>query len=139
MQFSNDILIRIIIFVLGVSGFLIAKHIRNHKTKNTPLICPGKFDCHSVVYSDYSEFFGIPVETIGMIYYAFISLAYLFFIFTPNAISVNLVILLTIMSLVAFLFSIYLIGVQILILRKGCLWCFISAFISISIFILLFI
>jgi uncharacterized membrane protein len=36
----------------------------------------------------------------------------------------------------AFLFSLYLIGVQIFILKKGCSWCIVSALISALIFIL---
>lgn len=138
MIFSNNVLSQVMIIVLGVCGFLVAKHIRNHKIKNTPLVCPVGFDCNAVVHSDYSKFFGVPVEIFGMIYYAFISIAYLFFIFIPipKIISVDLTILLAIMSLAAFLFSVYLICVQIFVLKKGCSWCIVSAFISVLIFIL---
>ena len=136
MVFSNNVLIRIIIFVLGVCGFLVAKHIRNHKTQNTPLVCPIGFDCHAVVHSDYSKFIGMPVEFLGMIYYALVALAYLFIIFMPGAMPNLLAILLVITSLIAFLFSVYLIIVQIFILKKGCSWCIVSAIISALIFTL---
>ena len=138
MQFGNDILVKIIILILGVCGFMVSKHIRSHKIKNTPLVCPVGFDCHSVVHSHYSRLFGAPVEILGMIYYALISFAYLFFILFPmsNALSVDISILLSILSLLAFLFSLYLISVQIFILKKGCSWCIVSAIISSLIFIL---
>lgn len=139
MQFSDNILLQVAIFMLATCGFFVAKHIRNHKKKNTPLVCPINFDCNTVVHSDYSKFLGMPVEIFGMIYYAIVSLSYLFFLLVPSlpdAIRFDMVAVLIILSLVAFLFSIYLIGVQIFILKKGCSWCIVSAFICLLIFIL---
>ena len=136
MLITNDILIQIIIFVLGWCGFTVAKHIRNHKTKNTLLVCPVGFDCHTVIHSDYSKFLGVPVELVGMIYYALISFFYLFLIFLPEIFSDALVGFISAVSFLAFLFSVYLIAVQIFILKKGCSWCIVSALISALIFIL---
>jgi len=138
MQFSSDILIRIAILVLGLCGLFVARYIRKHKIKNTPLICPINFDCHAVVHSDYSKFLGVPVEIFGMIYYVFISFSYLLLIFMPmpKIMSIDVVIVMIIVSLIAFLFSIYLIAVQIFILKKGCSWCIVSAFICFCIFAL---
>lgn len=136
MQFSNEILIRVTIFILGLCGFLVAKHIRNHKKKNIPLVCPIRFDCQTVVHSDYSRFFGIPVEILGMVYYAFLSLSYFFLIFVPVDMPTVLINFLISLSLIAFIFSVYLIAVQIFILKKGCSWCIVSAFICLCVFIL---
>lgn len=136
MSFLNDVSVHIFVAFLALGGFLIAKHIRNHKTKNMPLICPAKFDCHAVVHSDYSKFMNVPLEILGMIYYSLIFLAYLVLIFIPNILPVTLTLFLVLLSMGAFLFSVYLIAVQIFILKKGCSWCFVSAFISILIFVL---
>lgn len=140
MQFSNEILIRAIIFILSVCGFFIAKYIRKHKKQNTPLVCPIRFDCHTVVHSDYAKFLGIPVEILGMFYYAFIAGIYFIFVFFPQIFfAINYDILSTILlsiSLAAFLFSAYLIAVQIFILKKGCSWCIVSAFVCLIIFVL---
>jgi uncharacterized membrane protein len=136
MQFSNDVLAQAAIFVLGVCGFLVARHIYKHKNNNqSPLVCPIKFDCHAVTHSDYSKLFGIPVEILGMFYYALISLAYLFLILTAGAVPATLVGFIILISLAAFLFSVYLIAVQIFILKKGCSWCIVSALICFLIFI----
>lgn len=135
MPLSNDMLVKIAIFILGVGGFLVATHIRKHKTQNTPLVCPIGFDCHAVVHSDYSRFFGIPVEVFGMIYYSLISVAYLYLIFV-NQVPVFVISALIFLSLLAFLFSAYLIAVQIFILKKGCSWCIVSALVTLCIFIL---
>ena len=133
---TSDILIRVILLLLGITGFLVAKHIRNHKIKNTPLVCPIGFDCNAVVHSDYSRFLGMPVEIFGMIYYALISALYLYLLFIPGNLPAILPGSLVIVSFFAFAFSMYLIAVQIFILKKGCSWCIVSAFICLLIFIL---
>lgn len=140
MQFSNELLMRLAILVLGVCGFFIARYIRRHKKQNTPLVCPIKFDCHTVVHSDYARFLGIPVEILGMLYYGFITVSYALFIFKPEIFTFAspdaLNIFMISISLAAFLFSAYLIAVQIFILKKGCSWCIVSAFVCLFIFIL---
>lgn len=130
-----DIIIQTAISLLGFSGFLVARHIYKHKhSEEAPLVCPVRFDCAIVVHSDYSKFLGIPVEFLGMAYYAFVCLSYLAVLFLPFAIPNFLIGIMALASLIAFLFSVYLIGVQIFILKKGCSWCFVSAFICILIF-----
>src|SRR3989344_864994 len=137
MIFSDDIFVRLAIFVLGLCGFAVARHIFKHKNSNkNPLVCPIRFDCHTVVHSDYARFFGIPVEILGMIYYSIVFISYFFLIFIPSAMPVVLVNFTIAMSSIAFLFSAYLIAVQIFILKKGCSWCIVSAFISALIFVL---
>ena len=137
MTFSSDILIRILILALSSCGFIVARHIYKHKKpEHTPLVCPAGFDCNAVVNGSYSKFMGMPIEIFGMIYYALISIAYIFIIFMPNSLPYILVAFLIVSSLGAFLFSIYLIIVQIFVIKEGCSWCLFSALISILIFIL---
>jgi len=136
MQFSDEVLIRIVIFVLAVCGFMVAKHIRRHKTTGAILVCPIRFDCHTVVHSNYSRFFGIPVEILGMFYYGVIAIFYFLSAFMADTVPAAFMHFLTGVSMAAFLFSAYLIAVQIFILKKGCSWCIVSALISASIFIL---
>ena len=137
MIFSDEVLLKISIFLLGLCGFLVARHIYKHKkAEHKPLVCPMHFDCNAVVHSDYSKFLGIPVEIFGMAHYALTGIFYFTFIFFQNSLPIPLVAFFIGLSIVAFLFSIYLILVQLLILKKGCFWCFISAIISFLIFIL---
>jgi uncharacterized membrane protein len=137
MTFSEDVLIRIAIFVLGVCGFMVAWTIFKHKKPNqSPLVCPLKFDCQTVVHSDYSKFFGVPVEILGMLYYGFVFVSYFLLIFVSHSLPILFVGFLATLSIIAFLYSLFLIGVQIFVLKKGCFWCFISAFICILIFLL---
>lgn len=134
---SDDILIKLITVPLGFCGFWVARYIYKHKKhKVKPLLCPLKLDCHGVVNSDYSRFLGIPVEILGMFYYALVFVGYLVLIFMSDVLPFLIEDGLVAASLMAFVFSVYLIWVQIFILRKGCFWCFVSAIVSTLIFIL---
>ena len=135
MVLPNDILMHLAVVILGICGFLVAKHIYNHKRAGLVLVCPIRFDCNTVVNSDYSKFFGIPVEILGMFYYFLITLLHVTLIFLPIPSLGFLINFSFILSTVAFLFSLYLIGVQIFALKKGCSWCFVSAAVSTFIFI----
>ncbi|MFZ2149660.1 MAG: vitamin K epoxide reductase family protein [Minisyncoccia bacterium] len=140
MTFEEDFLWRVAITIFALSGFFVARHIRKHKKRGArPLACPAKFDCHSVVHSDYSRFFKVPVEVLGMAYYGVIFFVYLATIFAPGIFPNTSSNFFAGLSAGAFIFSLYLVGVQIFILKKGCLWCFVSAFITTIIFILTFI
>lgn len=136
MTFLDDFSVRLIICLLGLAGFFVAKHIRDQKAKANPLVCMVGFDCDGVVHSDYSKVLGVPVELLGMIYYAVISISYFLLLFYSSFLPIVFTSLVAISSILAFIFSLYLIGVQIFILKKGCSWCFVSAFISILIFVL---
>ncbi len=134
MIFSEDVLIRFTLFALGFAGFLVARHIYEEKKAERPLVCPIKFDCNTVVHSDYSLFLGVKVEILGMLYYAFVTLSYLLFLFAPNTLPNVLLGMMVVFSLVGFLFSIYLVFIQIFVIKKMCSWCIVSAFICILIF-----
>jgi uncharacterized membrane protein len=136
MIFTNEVLIHIAVVVLGLSGLMVAKHVYHHKKTGQLLVCPIRFDCNSVVNSDYSKFFGIPVEFMGMFYYGLTAVVHALFFILPSLSHTLLSTFSLIMATSAFIFSLYLIGVQIFALKKGCSWCFVSAGISTLIYIL---
>lgn len=139
MIFSEHITLRIAIAVLGLFGFWVAHHISLKKRSKNPFLCPIKFDCSSVVNSDYSRLLGIPLEILGMAYYGLVFIIYLFssvYLYFSGAVPPgNLIISMIALSVFAFLFSLYLIGVQLFVLRKWCSWCLVSALISTLIFV----
>jgi uncharacterized membrane protein len=136
MIFSNETLIHIGIMALGLCGFMVARHIYHHKRTGKLLVCPIQFDCNTVVNSDYSRFFGIPLELLGMYYYGFTFFLHLLFVVVPNQFGSSAILASTILASAAFLFSIYLVSILLFVLRKGCSWCFVSAGLSTLIFIL---
>ena len=149
MPTIGDTLIYAVIAILGVCGFFTARHIYKHKKMAKPLVCPMKFSCHEVVHSNYSKLFGIPLEVWGMTYYAIVVLGYAILLilppFFPEGLPYPVFLALlpliflasAIFSFLAFIFSLYLLGVQMFVLRKGCSWCILSALISVLIFILI--
>lgn len=134
MEFTNQVLSQIATFFLGMCGFMVALRIYKHKKTNQPLVCMAGFDCQAVVHSDYSQFFGIRVEILGMLYYTVVASSYFLFMLFPSMMSPLFIGFLVLWSLIGVLFSVYLIGVQIFVLKKGCSWCIVSAIISAIIF-----
>jgi len=126
----------IIVILCGAAGLALADYIRRKKAADDKLICPAGSDCEVVIYSKHSAFLGIPVETLGGIYYLLITLSYTFFLFFPNLnfdmFSFGIILL----TIIAFFFSIYLTFVQMMVLGQWCVWCLFSAMLCIIIFII---
>ena len=124
-----------LIIIASLSGLLLSFYIFKKKRANEVMICPIGSDCNNVVHSDYSKFFGIPLELIGIIYYGIILTAYsLTTVFTGLSFESSTFALL-LLSLAAFLFSAYLTLIQGMVLKEWCTWCLTSASLSTLIFI----
>lgn len=120
-------LLRLLITVVALGGFFIAFYIWRQKHRAEALVCPLHSNCETVIYSAYSTFLGVPLELWGMGYYAAVSISYVSFIFLPAARALNPMLLISWVTVVAFLFSLYLTYVQAVKLREWCTWCLISA------------
>lgn len=118
----------------AISGFLIARHIYRTKRAEQKLICPIGFECDPVVHSSFSHLMGIPLEVGGMCYYAATVIAYALLLVFPSLLSPIVSLGALIVSGGAFLFSLYLTGVQAFALREWCSWCLASAGTSATIF-----
>ncbi len=126
------------ITLLALIGFGLASYIYAHKKANKRLICPLHSNCETVIHSDYAHFLGIPVEALGMIYYIFTAAFHFLLITLPLIISPSILLFALILSIAAFLFSLYLISVQVFILKQICTWCLLSATICTLIFLITF-
>ncbi len=124
-----------LISLLGLVGFFISLYIYDKKKAKKKLVCPRRSNCDTVIHSDYSKIITIPVEVLGMVYYAFMGSIYtIVFIFDLWSNSIALVLLGV--SICSVLFSIYLLSIQAFVVKHWCLWCLSSALVSILIFIL---
>lgn len=118
----------IVFSFLGIvdSTFLTIEHFRNDN-----IICLIVEGCDTVLNSEYSLIFGIPVAILGLLYYISI------FIFSMIAFKKKKEIILkhlsffTIIGLIASFWFIYL---QIFVIGAICTYCIISALISIILF-----
>lgn len=126
------------IILLGIIGFLLSSYMYGKIRRNERLVCMLGEDCNKVVYSRYAITLGIPNTLIGMFYYSAIAVSYGFIIIVPQfQMPFFLFALRLVMGLAAF-FSIYLIFVQIIMLKEWCEWCLLSTLLSVVIFVLAF-
>ena len=124
------------IALAAVGGFGVSLYIYYTKKHHKQLVCPIGSDCNAVVTSRYSKFLGVPLEYLGMFYYAITFAAYVVLIFASHLISEPFLSGLIILTAAAFFFALYLLFVQAFLLRQWCIWCILSAALSIGIFII---
>jgi uncharacterized membrane protein len=130
----QDPLYTLLVF-LGFGGFLLAFFIWHKKTAGEVLVCPIRgTHCNSVVHSDYSKVFGIPVEKLGMLFYSVIAIGYGFILFLPGYYLPLIASTFLFLSMLAFFFSVYLTILQAFVIKNWCTWCLISTIICLMIF-----
>ena len=120
----------------AIGGFGVALYIYRTKKHRKELVCPIGSDCNAVINSRYSKFLGVSLEYWGMFYYALIFLSYIILIFVPHLVPKIFLSGLIMFTSGAFLFSLYLLFAQAFILKQWCIWCLLSATLSIVIFII---
>lgn len=123
------------ICVLGLVGFIIAFYIHAKKVSKKKLICPRKSNCDTVIHSEHSKIIGIPVEVLGMLYYAAIAIAYPFISILGYWNEYVAIVVFT-TTACAVVFSAYLVLIQAFVVKHWCAWCLSSAGISTAIFVL---
>jgi len=127
-----------LIITVAILGFLLSSYIRRKRTKQERLICILGEDCNKVVYSRYAATFGISNEIMGMLYYGAIAAIYSVFFVIPELQAQTINFGLKTATLLAAVFSWYLIGVQLLVLKEWCEWCIASSVLSTLIFLFIF-
>ena len=121
---------------LSVLGFIIAFYIWHKKKNKEKLYCVLGKNCNKVIKSRYAKSFGFDNTVIGMLYYVFvfvISLAAFLFpaILTFSIFFIGFIVIVGI----AALFSIYLVCIQLFVLKELCEYCLGSTAIAIAIFV----
>lgn len=117
----------IILIFAAFGGFLLSFYIRHKKRSHEKMTCPLDSDCDAVIYSEYSRFFGIPVEILGLLYYGLVAVSYALFLVIPALASPLVVFSVLALTTAAFLFSLYLTFIQAFALKQWCAWCLMSA------------
>jgi uncharacterized membrane protein len=129
-------MLRKIILIIALLGLSDAIYLLIIKlTSNKALCVPGLGDCWSVNNSIYSEWNGIPISVFGMLAYISIILLLTFLNRVSFLKNFNHIIVLGI-SLIGFIFSIYLTYLQIAVIKAICPFCIISAITMTTVFVL---
>lgn len=108
-------------------GMYIAIHIYQSKRGKRKLMCPRGHDCTKVVTSRYSKTLGVPNETLGVGYYVVVAGFFASVLAFPILDTDVLQFSVALGALLGVLFSLYLLYVQAFKLRTWCIWCLISA------------
>lgn len=121
------------IVVASMVGFAISLNIYDTKSRGKQLVCPTGSNCNTVITSRYAKFLGVSLEYWGMGYFFIITLSYLALIIASILFTPNMKFMLVLLSTAAGFFSAYLLFVQAFLLRAWCIWCILTAFLSLTI------
>ena len=124
-----------ITIALTIIGLLVSIYMTIYKFTNNESMCIGSSGCSEVNASRYSEINGIPVAVLGVIGYAAI-LALLFLEQRPGFIQEDGSMLFFGISLIGFLFTLYLIYLEIALIKAYCPFCLVSQAVMIVLFII---
>lgn len=122
-------------FALVIVGLLVSIYMTIYKVTSNDSMCLGSGDCSTVNASRYSEVNGIPVAAIGILGYAAI-LGVLVFENRNSFFKQNGTLLIFGMALTGFIFTVWLIYVEIALLKAICPFCVTSQVAMTIIFIL---
>jgi thiosulfate dehydrogenase [quinone] large subunit len=117
---------------LSTLGILDAGYLTiQHYTKD-PFSCPIFGGCEQVTSSAYSQIFGVPIALLGALYYGAVLIVSLYIYFSNNKKALRFLSQATVLG---FLFSIYLMYLQIYIIGAICFYCTMSALSSTLLFV----
>lgn len=120
---------------LSVIGLLVSIYMTIYKVTSNEAMCVGSSGCSEVNASRYSEVNGIPVAVLGVVGYAAI-LALLFLEERSGFFQENGTMIFFGISLVGFLFTLYLIYVEVALIKAYCPFCLTSQAVMSVIFII---
>ena len=127
--------LRQITIVLAIIGLLVSIYMTIYKVTNNESMCIGSSGCSEVNASRYSEINGIPVAVLGVVGYATI-LVLLLLERRPGFFQDNGPMLLFGVSLIGFLFTLYLIYIEVALIKAYCPFCLTSQAVMTIIFII---
>lgn len=121
--------------ILTIIGLLVSIYMTIYKITSNDSMCIGSGDCKTVNASRYAEVYGIPVAVLGMAGYSAI-LAVLLLERKPGFFQENGTLLFFGLSLTGFLFTLYLIFVEVALIKAYCPFCITSQTVMTIIFII---
>jgi uncharacterized membrane protein len=120
---------------LSVLGLLVAIYMTIFKLTNNENMCIGSHGCSIVNASGYSSIRGIPVAVLGVLGY--LSILVLFYLETkPGFFQTNGMMLQFAITLTGFLFTVWLVYVEVALIKAYCPFCITSQISMTIIFIL---
>ena len=124
-----------LILALAFCGIAVSAYLAGHEASGTPLICnvEGLSDCNTVVASEYSHLWGISLASYGLLFYTMLFVLAAFELVLANQVLRRLLQLFALAGIAASLYSVY---TQLFIIHARCVYCFISAVLTVLILLL---
>lgn len=122
------------LIVLALLGLIDSAYIYIKTRTGSSLVCPINFHCEDIVTSKWSTTFGINNTILGILFYAGVLFGTLFGV-ANSQFSEIIFKLIFYSSAFGLCFSAYLTYIQIYKIKNFCLYCLISAIITLLIFI----
>lgn len=97
------------------------------------ITCTALSGCLEVLKSPYAAIAGIPVALLGALFYALILIMTIYYLYQKNKISLKV---LAMLPPLGFLFSLWLVYLQIVVIKAICIYCMLSATTATILFIL---
>jgi len=121
---QNRISLRFVGLILIALGLIVTVYLSYVKLTDVPMACVagGAFDCETVQNSAYSRLFGIPIAWLGLATYILLGLLLMLEDRLPILQEYSVIIVFGV-ALFAFLYSVFLVYVQVAILQALCPWC----------------
>ena len=117
----------IIALTACIVGVLISAYIYIKKRRHQKLFCPREQPCDIVLHSKFGKTLGVSNESLGLIYFFFVSIL-LYLLVSTSFYTLGLLYVLFFTLIVGGLFSLYLIGLQAFVIKSWCAWCLGIAF-----------
>ncbi len=124
-----------LVILLGIVGLVDSAYLTYEHFQTNTLGCPIFGGCNEVLRSQYSEILRIPTSLLGVIYYLTLIFVSILILFKKA----DLLKLLVLITFFGFLFSMWLVYLQLFVIKNICAYCLFSALLSTLIFIITFI
>ncbi len=127
---------KLLLMALGLIGLFDSIYLLwEYTSPANPMVCVGG-GCDAVRASAYSHLGGLPVPVYGVFMYACLILLLFLYPLLPTSIARLTGYVVVLISGAAFLFSVYLTGIEAFVLHSWCVWCVLSALLVTAIFLL---
>ena len=123
------------LLVLSLLGFLTSLFIFCKRKYKEKLVCMIGKDCGKVINSRFSRQFGISNEITGLLYYIAVFISTLILVAIPTLVTIPVLWIQFLVIAAAALFSLYLIFLQLFIIKELCEYCLIVNVVNILLFI----
>ena len=122
------------LIVLGILGMIDTGYLIWKQKKKQLLVCPIGQNCNVVLESRWNKVFFIKNEILGFLFYVFI-VGVGIFLFLNEGFLQGTKTALMVVSGLSFVFSVFLVYIQIKKIKNFCIYCLASALITIFIFV----